>query len=285
MKTFSNFDLTKFNSYRIPAVCANAFIPESESDILTLYRDRPDVPKVILGDGNNVIFSRDYYTEDFLIMNGDFGRINVRASTITAEAGATLLELSQYACEKELSGLEVFYDIPGSVGGSVVMNAGAGGEDIRAVLDKVRYFDPENLEFLDIICDDVQFGYRNSFFQQNPQLLVSKVWLKLKPGVRALIQAKMDDLKKARWAKQPRQLPNAGSVFKRPKGAFVGPMIEELGLKGFQIGGARVSEKHAGFIVNMGGASGEDILSLISHIKQAVWEHFGVDLEVEQRVV
>ncbi|MBE7175310.1 MAG: UDP-N-acetylmuramate dehydrogenase [Mucilaginibacter polytrichastri] len=286
MKALEDFDLTSFNSYRIVARCKRAFFPDSEDDIRQLYQN-PEYAgkKIILGSGHNVIFAEDYYQDDFIIFSGNFDRIDVDSTQITVEAGATLLQLSELALDLGLAGLETFYDIPSSVGGAVVMNAGAGGEEIKDLLVKVRYYDPAKDQFGEIHKEDMGFEYRNSYFQRNPGLIITQAVLRLEYGNKADIKEKMDSIKTARWSKQPKDFPNAGSVFKRPPGRFVGPMIDELSLKGFTVGGAQVSEKHGGFIVNTGYASGKDILGVINHVKAQVMERFNVDLEIEQRII
>ena len=286
MRIFENFDLTNYNSYRLKANCSNAFFPDEEKDIQDIFLNRKDRKKIIIGDGNNIIFSEEYYDADFIIFSKCLDAVSwVDEVTFEAGAGTTLLQLSEMALEKSLSGLEMFYDIPSSLGGAVVMNAGAGGEDIKSLLISVRYYDPVENVFADITKDEIGFEYRNSFFQKNPHLIILKAVLQLKPGQREAIKEKMDTIKTARWAKQPKEFPNAGSVFKRPPGRFVGPMMEELNLKGFGVGGAKISEKHGGFIINYNGATGKDILDLIGEAKLRVHERFGVDLEIEQRII
>ncbi|MVN92788.1 UDP-N-acetylmuramate dehydrogenase [Mucilaginibacter aquatilis] len=285
MKAFSNFNLREYNSYRLSAVCRNAYFPECDEDIRTLFSD-PNAKKIVLGGGYNIILSQDYYDADFVVFSGTYNNISlVGEDKVLCQAGVDMKELSEFALANELTGLEIYYDIPSSLGGAVVMNAGAGGEDIKALLIEVYYYDPNTDTFNTISVSDINFEYRNSFFQKNPEMIVCRALLQLKTGNADEIKAKMDKTKEARWAKQPREFPNAGSVFKRPPGRFVGPMIDELGLKGFAVGGAKVSEKHSGFIINYADAKGSDILSLISSVKAKVQDAFGVDLEVEQRVI
>ncbi|PTX44486.1 UDP-N-acetylmuramate dehydrogenase [Christiangramia gaetbulicola] len=285
MKSFKNFNLKKFNSYGITSYCDTVFFPDSESDIVRLFSELKDSQPYIIGNGNNLILSKEKYDEPFIILNGCFNKIEVEGSKIVAEAGATLLELSQIALNQSLSGFEMFYDIPSSVGGAVVMNAGSSGEEIKDLLTKVRYFDRSKNLIEEISVEDIHFEYRNSFFQQNPDKLVLKSSFRLKEGNQEAINAKMEEIKMKRWAKQPRNYPNCGSVFKRPEGRFVGPLLDELKLKGYRVGGAMVSEKHSGFIINYENASGYDILKLIDHIQSEVLKHFGVQLEVEQRII
>lgn len=285
MKSYDNFNLLNYNAYRLAACCKKAYFPESETELASLFHEKTHARKIILGNGNNVILSKDWYDEDFIVLNGCFNQVEVNGTKIIAEAGATMLQLSKTAKRHRLSGFEIFYDIPSSVGGAVVMNAGAGEEEIKDLLVKVRYLDSTSLQIKEIDCDKIDFEYRNSFFQKNPDKIVLKAWFRLTPGNPTEIQTKMERTKQKRWAKQPRDYPNCGSVFKRPAGRFVGPMLDELGLKGFTIGGAKVSEKHSGFIVNIGNATGKDILALIKAVQDQVKEIFNVDLDVEQRII
>lgn len=285
MRVVANFDLTEYNSYRLKATCARAFFPDSEQDLISIYSANPNTRKIVLGNGNNVILSKEYYPDAFIIFNGNFDRVKINETIIEAEAGVTLEQLSLLALKHELTGMEIFYDIPSSVGGVVVMNAGASGEEIKDVLIKVRYLDLADMQVKEMLNKDIGFEYRNSFFQKNPDKIVLKAWLKLKHGAAHAIKTKMEETKQKRWAKQPRDLPNCGSVFKRPPGRFVGPMLDELGLKGYAIGGAKISEKHSGFIVNTGTATGADILNLINYVKYLVLAKFQVELQVEQRVI
>lgn len=285
MKVFHNFDLKEYNSYRLGAVCRTAYFPESDEDIRKLFGD-PQAKKILLGGGYNVILSQPYYDADFVIFSGNYSAIKlVDDDRLLCEAGADTKTLSEFALAQGLSGLEIYYDIPSSLGGAVVMNAGAGGEDIKGLLERVWYYNPATDAVETASVEEVGFVYRNSLFQQNPGLIVCRALLQLKPGEADDIRDKMNHTRDTRWAKQPRDYPNAGSVFKRPPGRYVGPMLDELGLKGYWVGGAKVSEKHSGFIVNFDNASGEDILTLIGAIKTKVNERFGVDLEVEQRII
>jgi len=285
MKQYSDFDLTNSNSYRISATCARAYFPDTEQDLVEFFRRKE--PFVLLGSGHNIILSKDYYETDFLIFNGNYNQVLVdrHSGIIEAEAGITMLELSELALENGLSGIEIFYDIPSSLGGAVVMNAGASGEEIKDVLIKVRYLDLTDLTVKEINRDDISFEYRNSFFQRNTDKVVLKAWLQLRQGEKHVIQEKMESIKAQRWAKQPKEFPNAGSVFKRPPGYYVGAIMDDLGFKGYAIGGAKISEKHGGFIINFNGATGQDILSIIKEVKTKVLAKYNVDLEVEQRVI
>lgn len=282
-KTHQN--LESFNAYRIPAVCKEAYFPQTEDDVSEFICSFKKQAFYILGNGNNVILAKEYYDAPFLILNKCFEKIEIDNDIIVAESGATLLDISRLAQQHGLTGLEEFYDIPSSVGGAVIMNAGNKNTEIKDILVKVRYINLLTGEVKEASSGELDFSYRNSLFQNSTNLLVLKAWFKLTKDDPEKIQSRMETAKKMRWEKQPREYPNCGSVFKRPEGRFVGPMIDELGLKGFTIGGAQISAKHSGFIVNVGNASGADILAVINEIKVRVKNHFDVDLEVEQRII
>lgn len=284
MKSFKNWDLTDFNSYRVQARCDSAFFPQNEDDVISFFKENKDF--ILLGSGHNVIFSKEVYREPFVIFNGNYNAINlIEEGLLEVETGAMMWDVAKFAMENSLSGLEVFWDIPSSLGGAVVMNAGASGEEIKDVLVKVRYLDLIDGSIKEILKEDISFEYRNSFFQKNTNKIVLKAWLQLKSGDKGAIYEKMETIKAQRWAKQPKEYPNGGSVFKRPKGYYVGALMEELGLKGYTVGGAKISEKHGGFIINFNNATGQDILAIITEVKRQVWEKYQIDLEVEQRVI
>lgn len=285
MKIIENLDLSNYNSYRTSAICSIGYFPENEEDLMLLFEKHGNQSFVILGNGNNTILSKPYYQDPFVILNGCFDAIKVCGDMIEAEAGATLLKVSEIALEHSLTGAEFLYDIPSSVGGAVVMNAGTKEGETKNILLKVRYLDLQDMTIKEKLNAEIDFDYRNSFFQKNKDKIVLKSWFQLRKGDFVAIEQLMNESKERRWSKQPREYPNCGSVFKRPPGRFVGPMLDELGLKGFTIGGAQVSEKHSGFIVNKGGATGEDILKLINHIRTEVFKKFNLILEVEQRII
>jgi len=284
MRKYKLFNLKDYNAYKLESVCSKAYFPESESDIIDLYKIA-NRKKHVIGNGNNIILSKEYYDEDFIILTNCFDKINIIADVIEIESGATMLQLSEVALSKSLTGAEIFYDIPSSVGGAIVMNAGAGGEETKDILAKVRYLDTKTLQIHEITQSEINFEYRNSFFQKYPHTLILKAWFQLSKGNAEEIKSKMEKTKKTRWEKQPREFPNCGSVFKRPKGYFVGQLMDELNLKGTQIGGAKISEKHGGFIINTGGATGEDVIQLINLVQNSVRKTYGIELEVEQRII
>lgn len=285
MRVEHNFDLTNYNSYRIEATCKTAFFPENENDIIRLYKSKQDF--IVLGSGHNIILSKEYYDANFLIFNGNFDSLEVdkTLNVISAEAGATIYDVSEAAENNGLTGVEFFYDIPSSVGGAVVMNAGTKEGETKNILKKVCYLDLKDMIVKEKFREDLELEYRNSFFQKQKDKIILKAWFQLERGERQMIRKIMEDSKERRWAKQPREYPNCGSVFKRPPGKFVGPMIDELNLKGYRIGGAEVSEKHGGFIVNIDNATGTDIINIVRHVQAKVKEKFNVNLEIEQRII
>ncbi|MBI9054677.1 MAG: UDP-N-acetylmuramate dehydrogenase [Bacteroidales bacterium] len=285
MQVLNNFDLTDYNAYQLKAQCTVAYFPDTENDLIKIFSENTQAKKILLGGGNNIILSKAYYDEQFIIFNNCFNKVEINNTEIIAQAGATTLQINNVALENELTGFEIFYDIPSSIGGAVVMNAGTKVKEIKDILEKVRYIDLQDMQIKELLNKDIGFEYRNSFFQKHRDKVVLKAWFKLKQGNYNTIKKIMENEKNTRWDKQPRNFPNCGSVFKRPKGHYVGQMIEELGLKGFSIGGAKISEKHAGFIINYNNATGKDILDLIGFIQKKVKNVYNVDLEIEQRVI
>jgi UDP-N-acetylmuramate dehydrogenase len=286
MKILENFDLTNYNSYRIQSKCRVAYFPTCAEDFIKIYSNHKQDEIVTIGGGWNIILSKAYYEKAFLIVGDSFSSIKkIGDDVIECESGANTKNFSEFALANALSGVEIFYDIPSSIGGAVVMNAGASGEEIKDVLIKVSYLDLQDMQTKEIENKDIGFHYRNSFFQKNTDKIVLKAWFQLRVGDPTSISQKMEHIKEARWAKQPKNLPNAGSVFKRPKGYYVGAIIDELELKGYTVGGAQISKKHGGFIVNFNEAKGQDIIDIIKHVQQLTKQKFNVDLEVEQRII
>ncbi len=239
-----------------------------------------DVDYLILGNGSNVLASDDGYRGVVIRLDGDFRKLSLLDdTTIYCGAGATLASLCKFALNNGLSGLEFAWGIPGTVGGAVFMNAGAYGGEMKDVTYCVSHVDKNgNLGRTD--RDDLQMGYRTSVYRSNG-CIITGVTLKLQKGVPEDIRAKMDDFLGRRSDKQPLEFPSAGSVFKRPEGAFAGALIEQCGLKGKCHGGAQVSEKHAGFIINKENATAHDVKSLIREVQTEVAEKTGYTLECE----
>ncbi len=238
-----------------------------------------DIPVMILGNGSNLLVSDNGIEGAVITLDGDFKEITVDGDTITSGAGAKLSRLCSVALENSLTGLEFAYGIPGSVGGAMYMNAGAYGGEMKDVALSVTALTPDG-EIREVPAEELQLGYRTSVFKTNGDIILFSKY-KLEQGDQAAIKAKMDDVMDRRKTKQPLEFPSAGSVFKRPEGAFAGTLIEQCGLKGKTVGGAQVSEKHAGFIINIGGATCDDVMGLVKLVQDTVKAETGYFLERE----
>ena len=238
-----------------------------------------ETPWMILGRGSNLLVSDDGIAGAVILLDGDFKSLSADGDTITAGAGVSLSKVCTVAAENSLAGLEFAYGIPGSVGGAVYMNAGAYGGETKDVVAEVTYMTPDGTVGT-LTNEQLAFGYRTSVFKQNDNIILFSKY-KLTPDDRGAILARMDDYMNRRRTKQPLEYPSAGSVFKRPVGAFAGSLIEQCGLKGKKVGGAQVSEKHAGFIINAGGATCCDVMNLVRLVQDTVKSRTGYELECE----
>ncbi|MBQ2687521.1 MAG: UDP-N-acetylmuramate dehydrogenase [Clostridia bacterium] len=235
-----------------------------------------ETPYMLIGNGSNLLISDSGIRGVVIRLEGEFKEIKVQGDTIVAGAGASLTKLCLDAQKASLTGLEFGYGIPGSVGGAAYMNAGAYGGEMKDVIVSCTHLDPElNVGTLSI--DELDLSYRHSAYMKGEYIILF-VTLKLKEGDADAIKARMEELMQKRISKQPLEYPSAGSVFKRPEGAFAAALIEECGLKGRSVGKAVVSEKHSGFIINKGGATCQDVLDLVEIIQREVKEKTGFDL-------
>lgn len=243
------------------------------------------VPYIVLGNGSNVLVKDDGFRGVVIVIGAGLGDIQIDAENaiITAGAGAMLGEAARAAARESLSGLEFASGIPGSIGGGAFMNAGAYGGEMSHVITGVDALMPDG-SIRHFATDELDFGYRHSIFYENGGIIVS-VEMKLEHGNQNEINEKMTDLNHRRADKQPLNFPSAGSTFKRPEGYFAGKLIQDAGCQGMSVGGALVSQKHAGFIVNKGGASSQDILDLIRLVQMRVMDEYGVMLETEVRII
>lgn len=238
-----------------------------------------DIPHMVLGNGSNLLVSDDGIEGAVIALDGDFKEITAEGTTLTAGAGAKLSRLCSAALENGLSGLEFAYGIPGSVGGAVFMNAGAYGGEIKDVIVSTVALTADG-EIHEVPASDAAFGYRTSVFKTSGEIILFSKFT-LHTDDKDAIKARMDDVMGRRKSKQPLEYPSAGSVFKRPEGAFAGTLIEGCGLKGATVGGAQVSEKHAGFIINIGGATCRDVMELVKKVQDTVRAETGYILERE----
>jgi len=246
--------------------------------LLTFFRES-GTKYFIVGNGSNLLVSDGGYDGAILHIGEAFNEIRIGEEKITAQAGALLGRAASAALEHSLTGLEFASGIPGSVGGGTVMNAGAYGGEMSQVVSRVKGIDPEGTE-VELTNGELNFGYRNSLLKQE-KIVVTEVEFTLSGGIRKEISAKMADFAERRRVKQPLEYPSAGSAFKRPEGYFAGKLIMDAGLRGYSVGGAQVSEKHCGFIINKGGATAADIRELMETVQRKVREKFGVELEPE----
>jgi UDP-N-acetylmuramate dehydrogenase len=279
-----NEPLSAHCSFRIGGSVRALAIPSSVSSlskICCLLKEHALAP-FILGNGTNLLFPDEGLPELFMISTEKLTNLFLLPDgAIYAEAGVSLSKLAGFAQQNGLTGLEFASGIPGSLGGGCIMNAGAyGGELKDAIESVVCYYLPEQALY-ELTNEQCAFGYRSSCFQKRAGFVVLSAVLRLQKGDSEQIAAKMRELNERRRSKQPLDLPSAGSAFKRPEGYYAAALIDEAGLKGFRIGGAQVSEKHAGFVVNVGGASSHDVHDLMRHIRKTVYEHSGVVLEPE----
>ncbi len=237
------------------------------------------VPYFILGNGSNLLVGDGGYRGVVIQIYKGLSHIQVNGEKIYAEAGAVLSKVGRAALEQDLTGFEFAAGIPGSLGGAVMMNAGAYGGEMKDVLVSATVLNRDG-DVIEIPANKLQLGYRTSILEKNGYIALAAT-LQLKKGCRASIESKMEELKEQRVTKQPLEYPSAGSTFKRPEGYFAGKLVQDAGLKGFSVGGAQVSEKHSGFVINKGNASAKDVIALMEQVSDKVEQQFGVRLEPE----
>lgn len=274
-------ELAKHSSFRIGGPCDLFVSPRSFDEmkcVFSILRDA-GMKYFVLGNGSNVLFDDKGY-RGAVISTEQINSFLAEGETVNAGCGLSFTKLALLVEQEGLSGLEFAYGIPGSVGGAVYMNAGAYGGEVSQILVSSTVYDADRDALLELCAADHRFGYRDSALRHNNWIHIMSSF-KLEKTDRESIHAAMTDYMKRRREKQPLEFPSAGSTFKRPEGHFAGALIETSGLKGLSVGGAQVSEKHAGFVINRGGASSADVLALIDKIKESVLADHGVELECE----
>lgn len=278
---FLNEPLKKHTTFRVggEADCLIQIEKEEELCSLLRYLNQIGIPFFILGNGSNLLVSDRGYHGIILKTKGGFDKIRIQENRIVAEAGALLSQVAAKAYEEGLTGLEFAAGIPGSVGGAVVMNAGAYGGEMSQVVEQVQVANKQGETFT-MYHEALDFKYRSSSIKRHP-FYVTEVTFVLQKGEPEQIRDKMEELAQARRKKQPLEFPSAGSTFKRPEGYFAGKLIMDAGYRGYSLGGAQVSEKHCGFIINKGNATAQDISDLMDEVSEGVYEKFGVHLEPE----
>lgn len=277
--------LSAHSSFKIGGPAAVFATPACEKQLKQTLKACAEsgVKRLVLGNGSNVLFS-DRGFNGVIISTSALSEITITEGFLSAGGGALLSRVCTAAREHSLTGMEFAYGIPGTVGGAAVMNAGAYGGEMSGVVTAVTAVG-EDGEPRRFTASELDFGYRKSVFSSRADLCITTVDMRLEKGDRQAISDMMSDLMARRVEKQPLNLPSAGSTFLRPQGHYAGALIEAAGLKGFKIGGAQVSEKHAGFIVNAGGATAEDVKALIEYTKEQVYRSSGVTLECEVKIV
>lgn len=278
--------MSKHTTFRIGGNADIVIEPADEKQIAGVRSllSNMGIPYVILGNGSNVLVGDKGIRGAVIILGNAFSDYVAEGEKIIAKAGIKLSRLANFALENELSGLEFAAGIPGTLGGALYMNAGAYGGEMKQIVESVSYID-ENGEIREKYVNDCRFGYRTSIFVQNPDWIITGCKLKLYKGNKDEIRSYMEDLAERRTSKQPLNFPSAGSTFKRPEGHFAGKLIQDAGLMGYRVGGACVSEKHAGFVVNDRNASAKDVRELIEQVKKKVYELSGVELEPEVKFI
>ena len=277
--------MTKHTSFHIGGPAELMAQPQSEAELQSLLLKAAEaaVPVTLVGNGSNLLV-RDKGIRGLVIKLGSMLRdIKVSGNVLTFGSGVSLAQASKKAAELGLSGMEFAVGIPGSIGGAVYMNAGAYDGEMAKVVKSVRVMDAAG-EVSELSAGELDFGYRHSALQGSGKIVTS-VTVELAAGDKQAIAEKMADFSNRRITKQPLELPSAGSMFKRPPGYFAGTLIDQTGLKGYTVGGAQVSTKHAGFVVNIGGATAADVLQLISDVQAKVFAAHGVKLEPEVLVL
>ena len=279
-----NCPLSRHSSFHIGGAADIALFPQSTEKLcqaLTLLREQ-EIPTLVIGNGSNVVFSDEGY-RGAVVFTGKCRKIQIDGDVVIADAGVSLSTLASAVRDESLSGLEFAFGIPGTLGGAIYMNAGAYGGSMSDVCVSSEYYDLQTSQIGRLLYGEQGFDYRKSIYQNHPNRIILGATLKLKRGPRKTITETMHTYWEKRRATQPLEFPNAGSTFKRPEGHFAGKLIEDCGLKGLTVGGAQVSTKHAGFIVNVGGATCEDVKRLIEQIQATVLQQTGIELECEIR--
>ena len=281
-----NAPMKKYTSFKCGGNASILITPDSSDSLQKIisYCYTKNVKPLIIGNGSNLLVTDNGIDNVVIKIGSKMSKIElIDDTTIFCEAGASLKSLCMFALENSLSGLEFAYGIPGTLGGAVNMNAGAYGGEMKDVLFSCKHIDADG-NIGELSQDELDLRYRGSVYTDNGFTIVSAI-MKLKKAEMTDIKAAMDDKLQRRKDKQPLEYPSAGSTFKRPEGYFAGALIEESGLKGYTVGGAQVSEKHAGFVINKNKATATDVITLIKDVQKIVFEKHGVMLETEVKII
>lgn len=277
--------LKKHTTFRIGGYADFFVSPENNGQLSKLVKALNDnnIKYYILGNGSNILAPDEGYEGVIIYIGENMSDIEVSGTKIVAGAGALLSRIAKEALKCSLAGMEFAAGIPGSIGGAVVMNAGAYGGEMRDIIVSATVCDRNGNIFI-LTNEELELSYRHSIIEEK-EYIVLECEINLKKGKAEDIKAVMDDFSSRRREKQPLEYPSAGSTFKRPTGYFAGKLIEDAGLKGYTVGGAKVSEKHSGFVINTGNATAEDVRSLIKYVSEEVYRQFGVVIEPEVKIL
>ncbi len=277
--------LSKYTTYRVGGLAKYIVYPKNAEKLVTLIKilKKNNVMFKILGNGSNLLFS-DKQFPGILIKLNEFNDVEFIGNKVLVGAGYPIIKLSLLCAKHSLTGLEFASGIPGTVGGALFMNAGAYNSDMGYVVQNVKVLTPD-LRIITLENKELDFHYRTSFFKKHPDYICLETLIRLEKGNKSAIEDLIKERRKRRVISQPLEYPSAGSVFRNPPDNYAGKLIEDLGFKGLRKGGAMVSEKHANFIVNAGGASSKDIKDLIDYVHDKVLEKYNIDLKVEQEFV
>lgn len=280
-RIFFDEPMSAHTTFRIGGAAECMVLIEQEEELLKLvpYLNQIEENYFILGNGSNLLVGDKGYRGVIIKLGEGMNRISVDGNRIHAQAGALLSKTAAAARDAELSGMEFAAGIPGSIGGGVVMNAGAYDGEMKQITESVKVMDKEG-KIMVLDNDTMEFGYRTSIIKNRP-FIVLEVTLRMQPGNKDEIQSKMKELMEKRQSRQPLNYPSAGNTFKRPEGYFAGKLIMDAGLRGYRIGDAQVSDKHCGFVVNIGNASAADVKEVIEEVQERVKDRFHVRLEPE----
>lgn len=285
LEYYEEANLKKYNTYRLETICKYLVFPKTKEELKEFLKFLNDSKEkyIVLGNGSNVIFKDDYY-DGVVIILSHLKKLVIEDDVIQVEAGYSLQKLALETCSIGLEGLEFACGIPGHIGASIAMNAGAYNSSMKEVVETVEVIN-SNFEFVTMSKEDLEFDYRSSIFKKEKSYIIVSATLKLTRGNKEEILEKISKRRVKRLETQPLDMPSAGSVFRNPPNMHAGALIEQCGLKGYDIGGAQVSNKHANFIVNIGGATGKEIIKLITKVQEDVKKEFDVDLILEQIIV
>lgn len=285
IECYKDASLKKYNTYKIDTKCNYLIFPKNREEIINIIKflKTNNLKFLVLGNGSNIIFSKEYY-DGVIVKLDKLNNLNINDNIVEVEAGYSLIKLAMETANLGLSGLQFASGIPGSVGASVAMNAGAYKHSLSEIIESVEVLNP-NYELITMTKNELNFNYRDSFFKHNKDYIVISSKIKLTKGDKKEILEKINTRRLRRLETQPLEYPSAGSVFRNPEGMHAGALIEECNLKGYSIGGAMISKKHANFIINYNNATGKDIIELINIAKESVLKKYNIELVLEQIII